>query len=228
MKVLILVLSHDNKDETFSNFEEIWKKKINLFQDNFTNIDIKFLKCDKSLSNDFLVKKNEIFCSCEENYWNSLLSKVISGFEFFMKNDYDLVFKTNLSTIINVKPFLDYCESVKNKELVYDGVFSEYSDYLFCSGAGILMNRNTVKMVLDNKKLIDSSWTDDIFIGYVLNKLNNIIPTYDGLTRLDMIVPNSDVDLNSLDNYTHFRFKIRDGHSDIENSNKIFNSLYSN
>jgi hypothetical protein len=228
MKVLFLVLSHNTTDETFTNFETIWRKKINLFESNNTRVDVKFLKCSNSTISGESEKQNEIICHCNENYWKSLLDKVISGFEFFLENDYDLVFKTNLSTVVNIKPFLSYCELVKNKEFVYDGVFSEYQDYLFCSGAGMLLNKNTVKIVLSNKKLINDSWTDDIFIGYVLHKLNNITPTYNGLTRLDIITPNFNVDISKLNDFTHFRFKVRDGHSDIYNSNKIFDLLYSN
>jgi len=228
MRILFLVLSHDTTDETFINFETIWKKKIQSFEKNNTNVDVRFLKCNNSTISSESEKQNEIICLCNENYWNSLLVKVISGFEFFVENDYDLVFKTNLSTIINIKPFLNYCESVKNKEFVYDGIFSEYQDYLFCSGAGMLLNKNTVNIVLSNKKLINDSWTDDIFIGYVLHKLNNITPIYNGLTRLDIIKPNFNVDISKLSDFTHFRFKIRDEHSDIHYSNKIFDLLYSN
>ena len=44
---------------------------------------------------------------CVENHWFSLILKVMSGFDYFNKNDFDYVFKTNLSTIIN----FDKCET---------------------------------------------------------------------------------------------------------------------
>jgi hypothetical protein len=36
----------------------------------------------------------------------------MSGFDYFIKNDFDLVFKTNLSTIINFEKFYEYCEQI--------------------------------------------------------------------------------------------------------------------
>ena len=148
----------------------------------------------------------------------------MSGFKFFYNNDYDFVFKTNLSTIVNLKKLYDYISIINNEQTVYEGVVGTYDNYKFCSGAGMLLNKKSVKIILENENLINSSWTDDIFIGYVLNKLNNIQPSYVGLNRYD--VTENTIVTEDLKNYTHIRIKIRKKNKDIYFTNEVFKKIY--
>ena len=101
MKILVLIMSHHTDDPVFVNHKKIWDKIINISENKKLPIDYMFLFSDDNLNVNFVVKKNELFYNCVENYWDSLLIKSINGFEYFLKSDYDLVFKTNLSTIIS-------------------------------------------------------------------------------------------------------------------------------
>lgn len=228
MKILILVMSHDTNDETFKTFKSIWDKKIQIFENRKISVNVKFLYCSETLKiKDYIVENNNIITNCKEDYWSSLLKKVIYGFEFFEASNFDFVFKTNLSTIINIEKFLKYCEKkLQNRDYVYDGKFASYEDYLFCSGAGMLLNKNSVNLILKNKNLINEKWTDDIFIGYVLNKLNKIEPTYNGLNRYDIIKENTEINKNLIKSYSHIRIKIREKNLDSFYAKKIYNFLY--
>ena len=222
-KILILVMSHETEDDVFKTYKKAWDETIKITKDKFP-IDVLFLYSDNSIGVDYVIKENKLYVNCVENYWDSLLIKVISGFKFFMENNYDLVFKTNLSTIVNFDKFYEYCSTVNHNNIIYEGVIGLHENYKFCSGAGMLLNKKTVSMVLDKQDMINSSWTDDIFIGYVLNVLNNIQPTNKVLNRFDVV--DNMVLTNEIKNYTHIRIKIRKNNKDIYYTNKVLEMLY--
>lgn len=215
-------MSHKTEDETFKTFKKIWDKKIESVKNKFF-VDVLFLYSDNNIDEEFIVTGNELTSKCVENYWQSLLTKTINGFKYFNENDYDLVFKTNLSTIINFDKFYSYCNNLNCDDFIYEGSVGKHLDYRFCSGAGMLLNKKTVGIVLDNVDKIDDSWTDDIFIGYILNKLNNIKANNNVLNRYDII---SETDLKGIKDYTHIRIKIRKNERDIHYANEVFNLIY--
>jgi hypothetical protein len=222
-RILFLVLSHKTHDETFKAYKDVWDKIIETTAGRYP-IDVLFLYSDEEIQEEYVINGNHLITKCKENYWYALLLKVICGFKFFEKSDYDLVFKTNLSTIVNFDKFYDYCSSIDTEEFVYEGCVGHYLDYSFCSGAGMLLNKKTVRIVLNNVDKIDEKWTDDIFIGYVLNKLNKITPKQNGLSRLDF---SFDTKMHtSMKDYTHYRIKIRQQNKDIYFANEIFDLLY--
>jgi hypothetical protein len=127
-------------DEIFDNYKHIWDIKISLIKEKYP-IDVLFLYSDDKIENDYIVVGNKLISKCIENYWTALLTKVMNGFDYFKNNNYDLVFKTNLSTIINFDKFYEYCSSINTDEIIYQGVTGSYLDYVFCSGAGMLLNQ---------------------------------------------------------------------------------------
>lgn len=226
MKILVLVMSHHTNDEIFLNYKKIWENQISKLDSNKFVIDFKFLYSNERINQEYIVEDNNLISKCPENYWFSLLIKVLNGFDFFIKNDFDLVFKTNLSTFINFKKFFEYCENLDNsRKYIYDGAVGQYQDYSFCSGAGMLLNRESVNIVLNNKSLINESWTDDIFIGYILNKLNEITPNYGNMNRFDIVSENSHFTKEDIINNTHIRVKVRINNLDINYSNTVYEFL---
>lgn len=226
MKILVLVMAHESEDDVFNNYKRIWIEQSISLKNKNSLFDIKFLYSDKELVEDYVVKDNKLITKCDENYWFALLLKVLSGFDFFVKNNFDLVFKTNLSTIINFDKFLDYCQNLtKERKYIYDGVVGDYQDYQFCSGAGMLLNLESVKLVLNNKNLLDEKWTDDIFIGYVLNKLNKIQPNLGLMNRFDIVYENTFYTKEDILKNTHIRVKIRKNDLDIHHSNVVYKFL---
>jgi hypothetical protein len=135
-------MSHETDDSNFLNYKRIWDEQIRKLDKNKFNIEFKFLYSNNNILNEYEINGNNLITKCLENYWFALILKVMSGFDYFVKNDFDLVFKTNLSTIINFEKFYEYCEQIpQSREFVYDGVIGQYDNYSFCSGAGMLLNK---------------------------------------------------------------------------------------
>ena len=220
MKILILIMSHKTNDDVFINYKRIWDEQITNL--NLPNFNFKFLYSDNNISDEYVVQGNNLITNCVEDYWVALILKVINGFDYFIQNDFDLVFKTNLSTIINFEKFYEYCEQIsKSREFIYDGIVGNYQDYSFCSGAGMLLNKPSVNLILNNKWRLDDTWTDDIFIGFILNKLNDIKPNEGNISRFDIINKNTKFTKEDIINNTHIRVKVREHNLDIEYSNLV-------
>jgi hypothetical protein len=226
MKILILIMSHNTTDKSFVNFKRIWDEQILKLNTYKFNIEFKFLYSDNEIFEEYQIQGNNLITKCVEDYWYALLLKVIKGFEYFTQNDFDLVFKTNLSTIINFDKFYEYCEQIPEyREYVYDGLVGYYQGYNFCSGAGMLLNTKSVNLILNNKELLNETWTDDIFIGFILNKLNGIQPNYGSINRLDIVNQNPHFTKEDVRNTTHIRIKIRINELDIVYSNLVYKYL---
>lgn len=217
--ILILVMAHYTDDITFLSYKKIWDKIIKIIKYKKLPIDVYYLY-SKLLNNDnkYIVENNEIISNIENDYWYSLLIKTLNGFDFFYKNDkYKFVLKTNLSTFLNIDVFYDFFTNNKiiDTEYLYTGTIGNYNGYHFCSGANMILNKNTVKIILDNINKVEYKWTDDIFIGYILNKLNNINPIEEAYERYNIIDNTMDSNLNNtnINLYRCIRVKIRDGNN---------------
>jgi hypothetical protein len=219
-------MSHKSDDLVFQNYKKIWDDQIKKLNYSKFNFEFKFLYCDNEIDEDYKIIGNELISKCVEDYWYSLILKLMNGLDFFIKNDFNFVFKTNLSTIINFEKFYEYCNNIpKHRDLVYDGIVGNYEDYYFCSGAGILLNKKTVDLILSNKSLLNNSWTDDIFIGFILNKLNKIEPNVGKISRFDIVSDKQTFNKQNILNNTHIRIKVRKNNMDINFSNIVYNYL---
>ena len=89
----------------------------------------------------------------------------------------------------------------------------------------MLLNKSSVNLVLNKKDLLNETWTDDIFIGFVLNKLNNITPNEGGINRFDISNVNPHFTEEDIMNNTHIRIKIRKNNLDVYYSNLVYNYL---
>jgi hypothetical protein len=227
MKVLVLVMSHKTEDPVFKGYKDVWDKKLSILKEKGYNIDVLFLYSDENIDQDYTIIGNELYTKCTENYWASLLLKAMSGFDHFVKSDYDLVFKTNLSTIINLDKFYKCCESILNsEEYVYHGVVGKYENYEYISGAGMLLNKKSVNLIIGGKSEITPQWTDDIFFGHILNRRHGITPKMLCMDRYNLIDQNQQVDPKSVMDSSHIRIKVRSGNKDVEFSNRVFEILY--
>ena len=227
MKILILVQEHNTDDKNFIKYKEIWNKKIDYIKKHDLPIEVIYLNSNPKLDCDYKIIDSTLYSNCVENYWEALLIKVTNGFDYFVKSDFDLVFKTNLSTFINFDKFLDVCNNLDlTREHIYDGFIGDYKGFWFCSGAGMLLNKKSCELILQNKHLISEEWTDDIFFGYVLNSLNNITPNVGRIERFDILYPTEKFNMEHLKNFSHIRVKIRQSDWDSIVFDKLFNLFY--
>lgn len=120
--------------------------------------------------------------------------------------EYDLIFRTNSSSYINLKELLKFAESLPLEKCYAGWTFYDTNDDggLCVSGAGIWLSRDCAKTLMDEidpEKEIE----EDVYIGRILRKHG--IVAIDDKSREDVNFIHSGIPKNKY----HYRFK---GHND--------------
>jgi hypothetical protein len=105
--------------------------------------------------------------------------KTIKSFEWMLENtDFEYLFRTNTSSYFSYSNLLSYIEkNFVDKKYVYAGKIHTTNDSSgnsvnFASGSGYILNRNTVKKIVENQKHWEHEYWDDVSLGLLLRKLN--------------------------------------------------------
>lgn len=144
-----------------------------------------------------------IYVKGEETYIPGILNKTIEAIRA-IGLDYDFVWRTNLSSVLDFDGLIRYCNGVlrshdvhkhdvlyesnkkvlygSNKKVLYAGyiglapIEAEFDSHIrFASGAGFLLSREAVEYLLDNISLLRRDLIDDVAIGALLEPQFGIV-----------------------------------------------------
>lgn len=157
-------------------------------------------------SNEEKLENKELHLKCKdglnEKKENNIIEKTIKMFEFALNNiDFDFMFRTNLSSYIDLNLFYSLVSKIEPSNC-YKGFIGRHQGIAFASGAGMLMSKDVIKIILDQKEKLDKSLLDDVALAKLLNQ-NNIKAT--PLPRLDL----SNL-YEAINSNFHFRVKSND------------------
>lgn len=203
-KIAILVIASINNPVYIHYINTFWTQIINYTNKYKPNIDI-FLLFDenldisnfKHLQKNIIVDKNTNYNGCfndikPNNFIPGILSKTIYAYEI-LQDKYDIFFRTNLSSVINIKKFEEISEGT---DIIYSGGFvwhdalrenliyynkigpnqsikslqelENYKGNTFVSGCGYFLNSHEVKNLIKNKEKIRYDIIDDVSIGLMM------------------------------------------------------------
>lgn len=147
-----------------------------------------------------IMKDDKLYVKSSEGLMN-IGYKTIEAFKFINeKYKYDFIFRTNISSYIDIKLLLEYIED-KPKEKFYNGIIGSHENIIFSSGAGYFLTPDLIELVLKNQNEWNHSFIDDVSLGLLLSK-HNIYPI-GGMDRFDIINNNMFIP----NNYYHYRLK---------------------
>jgi len=225
MKLVILILANDNY--AYIQMQELWRKYMNTHK----NIKSYFVKYDSMLQSDIALINDTIFIKGNESYIPGCLDKTIKSIEFLLKNiEFDFVFRTNLSSVVN----LNKLYSLLNNNIKYGGVIG-YTDnesfqthtndrQQFVSGSGILISKDICNLIINNKSMLKYYVIDDVSLGELLQTLNI---NFTHLERYDVSNYNYEFVNDIIVNHHHFRCKVNeDSEKTVELMQKIINILF--
>lgn len=188
MKFLNLVLYSQN--DVFDKMMDITSK----YYKTLKNVKTIYYRFDPNISSDFELKDNILLIKGTETFIPGILDKTIKAFEFVKNNkiidDYDYLIRSNISTIVNFKNL--------EKEMIdipfYGGVFAPTIDDFhvknnniideklkgiqFVTGSGIILSKDSVKYLINNKHLLNTNIIDDVALGIFFNtnlKINPVV-----------------------------------------------------
>jgi len=201
-KLLILVLSSNTYPSKRN--EKVLKKTWVL--NNSKNVQTIFYKAGKKTS--FI--KNNLFVESGKQT-KDIGAKTIKAFDWALENiEFDYIFRTNSSSYINVKNLLNYLESFdEQNNFLYNGIVmslpknNSREAVDFISGAGILLNKQTIKLIIENKDQFNNNEWDDVAIGMLLKK-NGVKPTVGKRFDISGNIFYQDIEKN----FYHYRCRI--------------------
>lgn len=133
--------------------------------------------------------------------------KTIETFDWALQNKkFDYIFRVNSSSYVNINKLIHFIENVQEGSL-YAGKIIELSmlNLRFISGSGIILDKDSVRNIVENKKLWNHSFIDDVAMGDICTNLN-ISPTSGNFFELQKNV----FSYKELDESYHFRCKLED------------------
>jgi hypothetical protein len=226
-KILNLILySEDN------NYDQM--KDILTEHNKNHNIKYYFYCYKSDMTIPYEIVDDVLYISGKESYIPGILEKTLEAFNIFKNEDYDYIVRSNISTIIDYKELLAHLKLSKfdyGGPLYYVGNFvdlqagmtkeknDKYKNHHFVSGVCIIFNKQTVKLLVDNKKdVLSLGLIDDVAIGVYLHDKKLIRKKLgDNMCSFD----------NSIykPGYIVYRNKGEDRNTDIANMKNIFSSL---
>lgn len=160
-RILILVLASDT-EPLYCKLQSLWKTA------SHPRADILFLKAHPNLRGDDFLHENTILIGCQESL-DSVFEKQMRGFKVLRPHlkDYAFVFRTNLSSYLDIPAYLRYCETLPRSE-VYAGMAGDHDGVAFASGSGFTITPDLIeRLVLENPPEV---LLDDVSIGYAIAK----------------------------------------------------------
>ncbi len=104
-----------------------------------------------------------------------LAAKMNSAYFKMVQEDYEVIYRTTLSSVVNLNEFLHWAKIASEAQFFYGGSLLNFGKRTFVSGASLLLNQNAVKILQQNIKLWNHADLDDVAIGKMLQ--NKILPT---------------------------------------------------
>ena len=205
MKVLMLIISSDT-EPVYAEHRKVWSSYMN----SNPQIECYFIQYRDGPQT---IEGNTFWLTGTESF-PGILTKTLDSLEYFLKNDYDFIVRTNMSSLWNFDVLLKYLETLPPKN-VYNGIIGNQYGILFVSGCGFIMSPDVAKLLLKNRQIAESvGIMDDVDIGYTLHKLG--VPFTWGRRNNECVFDK--------DTY-HYRLRIADRHLEGGIMKSIYDSI---
>lgn len=164
-KILILILSSNRYPSPLNEYSQ---KKTWIKDAEAAGIDVLFYKAGKKTK----LRNKYLYVEQKDKSVVGITEKTLKAFDWVSKNrDYDLIFRINSSSYINIDNFIKFISQIKIEKL-YSGKVMNFHGNDYVSGAGILISKDLVKLIINQKENINKDYLDDVAFGDLLNNQN--------------------------------------------------------
>ena len=204
-RFIVLVIA--NHDELYEDFKSTWIYHWNNNKQQYLHdCECFYLYNDENQTEKVIRSDNDLYFPFKETYpAPGLLLKTIGALEYLNDNEitYDIILRTNLSSLINWKSFSEFIDKNISNQYFYAGVL--YKDK-HMSGCCMIMSSYIANILLENKNSFNYDEPDDVAINLWL--LSSEISDKIDYQYIDSIRPNNDDELSDAinKNIIHFRF----------------------
>ena len=234
-RFIVLVIA--NHDELYEDFKSTWVYHWNNNKQYLHDCECFYLYNDENQTEKVIRSDNDLYFPFKETYpAPGLLLKTIGALEYLNDNEitYNIILRTNLSSLINWKSFSEFIDKNISNKYFYAGVL--YKDK-HMSGCCMIMSSYIANILLENKNSFNYSEPDDWAINLWLlsSDINNKI----NYQYINSIRPNNDNEISDAlnKNIIHFRFhagytneniKRNKDHRDMKKTMSIVDNIIEN
>jgi hypothetical protein len=95
--------------------------------------------------------------------------KTLRCFEYLLENrEFDLVFRTNLSSYVDLANLREYARTQAQDGPLYRGILGMRDSTPYASGSGYFLSRELVELAVEAQELWNHKLPDDAALGFVL------------------------------------------------------------
>jgi hypothetical protein len=252
MKILILIIYSDNDEKN----AEVYRKMANIhmrYVNNFENVSSYFIQMREKQTNNIEIEDKFIYVKGNETLMN-IMHKTIEAMDYLFNTlgfDYNYVIRTNISTVLNIPQLKSYCKNLPKKN-IYTGSsilklnWIDYNSGIkdnslfgteYAQGVCIVMSKDVVYNILDNKKNIKFDIIDDLSFGiYIKNFMPKALENMHKYKIekcedvVNICVPEISINKDIVVFRNRFNItsnnKIYDRYADIYNMQQIYKIIY--
>jgi len=161
MKLVVFVIACDDY-LIYQKEEALWSSYMHVDQD----VSVYFLKADPLLEAPYEIRNSVIWAKTVETKIPGVLNKTLLAMEAVLKQrDFDYLLRTSLSSFFVFSRLLTFLKTLPEKRC-YAGVVNEYYGLEYASGAGLVLSKDLVELLVKHKKALwNGAEIDDVAIG---------------------------------------------------------------
>ena len=185
----------------------------------------KFWPVQNLLDRFLLLKFNSRIPSCSVNQQfieveireglRTLGVKMLSAYRYIYQENYDYIFKTTLSSIVNEEVFLGFIEDLPKEGIIYGGTPVNFGKHPFASGSNTLLNRAALEFIFDHVNHWNHGFLDDVAMGRIFEGIVEVTPI--ASLHIDSMDQINRISSHEIKQTIHFRCKSRsEPRNDVE------------
>lgn len=216
--IILVIASHT---PTYDSFKNLWEYNLSINALNWNEYAVVYMY--NGSKDGFHMEGSNIYFDYDEDM-HGLFKKLIGTLKYLAAQNttYDYIFRTNLSSLIDWKLFMQYVHKIPARSGYLCGSFFAGN---MVSGSGFFMTPDITQMLVSNASEIQKTEYDDVDINNFLMKQGvQTVP----LGRLDI---QSRIDVEQICSFKsngnfHYRFRCcEDRSTDIKNMHEVIHIL---
>ncbi len=163
-KIIILILS--SSGEIYSQFKYLQTQYLSIFT---PQIKFFFIEFNEDQIEDVIEINNTLSFKGSESITPGMIIKTSLAINYLKKYEYDFIFRTNLSTVINMYNLINFINTFNLNENICSG----FTVFGFITGTGIIMNKNVAGIIANNYTQFNyMGICEDCIISQILSYYN--------------------------------------------------------
>jgi hypothetical protein len=177
---------------------ELQKEYMKSYKSNNNNITFYFYCYKEDLQEEYMIEDDMIYIKGAETYVPGILEKTIKVFEITKNMEYDFLLRSNISTVIDYSKLDNILYKIPD-DVIYAGGFCCLHNWIdnpsgihkiynirFILGTSIILRREGVHKLINNKNVLSKTIIDDVAIGLFFNHFGDKPYGFDNYYRYNL------------------------------------------